>query len=239
VKLFLLISILLLANIAVAQDSINAIDENGKKIGHWQFLAHQRNVIGYDSLEVYEEGHYVNNRKIGTWCKYYHGGQTKSEISFKNGRVFGNFITYDTKGNIKEEGIMKGYTATAPCIYPGGFKTADSFHKGGLASYDYDSKGNTLDSINVSLAVHRDTSLTGKDYVLTKDNYALAIGTNDTIKDGNHLLYLSSGDVLLKATFKNGKLKDGNLYIYDEDELLAFVEVYKDFKYVSRGSFFD
>jgi hypothetical protein len=56
---------------------------------------------------------------------------------------------------------------------------------------------------------------------------------------GKHLLYCTDGDVFLKATFKDGKMKDGNLYIYDEDRLLESVEVCRDFKYASRGSFFD
>jgi antitoxin component YwqK of YwqJK toxin-antitoxin module len=39
----------------------------------------------------------------------------------------------------------------------------------------------------------------------------------------------------MEGDFKDGRLFDGRLYIYDEDGLLLKVEVYKDGKYHSDG----
>jgi len=53
------------------------------------------------------------------------------------------------------------------------------------------------------------------------------------ITDGMHKVYLGNGDILLDGEFKDGNLKNGQFFVYDEDGLLEFIKVYKEAKFVA------
>lgn len=80
----------------------------GMKQGFHQRFAYEKNVKGYDSTDIYEEGHYLDNRKVGTWYKYYPGAIVKSKIDFRDGRPYGPFETYHENGQLEEVGFMAG-----------------------------------------------------------------------------------------------------------------------------------
>lgn len=86
----------------------NALDEDGKKTGHWVITGDISKEKGYAADSIVEEGDYKRNRKTGIWKKYWPNGNQKSEILYKNGRSTGPYTTYHSTGNIDEKGTMQG-----------------------------------------------------------------------------------------------------------------------------------
>ena len=52
---------------------------------------------------------------------------------------------------------------------------------------------------------------------------------------GKNKIYNSNDEVFIDATFANGKLMDGKIYIYDKYEILLRVEVFEDGAYCNDG----
>lgn len=50
--------------------------------------------------------------------------------------------------------------------------------------------------------------------------------------DGQSILFNKQGQIFMKGRFVHYKLKDGWQYIYDKDDKLVQIKVFKDFKYV-------
>lgn len=115
---------------------INKKDEEGRKQGKWVYLGKDRPSSGYPAEGKIEEGSYVNDRKEGSWIKYYNDGVTpKLKGEYKNNRPQGDYIKLSPKGVVIEKG-----TFTMG-------KYMDSlvrFHTNGIVSYEgfYNDQGN-------------------------------------------------------------------------------------------------
>lgn len=88
-------------------DTINFIDQVGKKQGKWIVMGKHKPGQCYKPTQKIEEGSYTDNRKTGNWFEYYCNGNKKSEAMFVNGRPDGYSISYFESGNKKEEGNWK------------------------------------------------------------------------------------------------------------------------------------
>lgn len=88
-------------------DTINLVDANNMKQGHWIYFGNMKSLPGFAPDAKVEEGEFTNNRKNGTWIKYYPDGKTQSEITFMNNRPSGPYKTYYKNGQIEEEGVWK------------------------------------------------------------------------------------------------------------------------------------
>ena len=55
-------------------DSLNRVDEMGRKQGYWRFLAPATDKPGYTDGALVEEGSYANSKRIGTWRRYWPNG---------------------------------------------------------------------------------------------------------------------------------------------------------------------
>ena len=90
----------------------NAVNENGRKDGHWEIKAGDAGKRDYPADATYEEGDFSNGRKIGVWKTFYPDGKPKSEITFENGRPKGPYKTYFANGQLEEDGnwsLTKNY----------------------------------------------------------------------------------------------------------------------------------
>ena len=105
-------------------DTLNALDENGKKVGYWIITGDISKETGYDATAKVQEGIYVRNRKNGVWVKYHKNGAVMSKVEYKNGRASGTFVTYFDNGNKEEEGNWKGgsYKGDYDMFYENGQK---------------------------------------------------------------------------------------------------------------------
>jgi antitoxin component YwqK of YwqJK toxin-antitoxin module len=98
-------------------DTINRIDLNNLKQGTWKIFGKDKKLDGFSDEQLFEEGTYIDNRKIGIWKKYFANGKLQNEITYKNGRPNGFAKIYYTNGILKEEGIWKGNKWTGDYKY--------------------------------------------------------------------------------------------------------------------------
>jgi len=117
-------------------DKTNTKDNAGKKQGKWVYYGKDRPAEGYPEDGKVEEGPYKDDRKEGTWIKYYHDGVTpKLKGEYKNNRPEGAYVKINPKGVIIERGVfVKG-------------KYIDSlvrYHQNGNVEYEgfYNESGN-------------------------------------------------------------------------------------------------
>lgn len=91
-------------------DTINRIDEAGKKQGRW--IAYGRDKRGwthrlFNSKQIVEEGYYLDDKKTKTWKTYHHTNKLKSEVNYKEGVPMGKARFYNTDGKIMLEGDLE------------------------------------------------------------------------------------------------------------------------------------
>jgi antitoxin component YwqK of YwqJK toxin-antitoxin module len=113
-KLFFIVLFFISINIVFAQsyellngDTINRIDANKMKQGHWVITGKIKKLPGYGEDSKIEEGDYLDNKKVSTWIQYYSNGKIKNEIPFVNNRPNGYAKMYYESGKLSEEGMWK------------------------------------------------------------------------------------------------------------------------------------
>jgi len=85
----------------------NAKDNSGRKQGKWVYYGKDRPSEGYPEEGKIEEGPYKDDRKEGTWIKYYNDGVTpKLKGEYKNNRPEGPYVKINPKGIIIERGVF-------------------------------------------------------------------------------------------------------------------------------------
>lgn len=87
-------------------DTINRIDGEKRRQGHWVIT----NKLMPEPLEDYlpnqkvEDGRYLNNNKTGIWVGYFKTGSVKHNITFDQGTPRGKAIIYHANGKVAEQG---------------------------------------------------------------------------------------------------------------------------------------
>lgn len=89
------------------QSGSNVTDAANLKQGQWKLTGKDKNLSNYGPEQVVEEGFYKNNKKEGTWTKYFNNGRVEHVLSFKSNRLDGIATFYYRNGKKKEEGIWK------------------------------------------------------------------------------------------------------------------------------------
>lgn len=86
-------------------DSINRKDSQNKKQGLWIYFGADRPDLDYPNEGKVEEGRYVDDRKEGTWIKYWDDGETAKLIgNYTNNRPGGEYWKYHRNGELMEHG---------------------------------------------------------------------------------------------------------------------------------------
>jgi len=89
----------------IVQDTLNRVDEMGRKQGYWRLQAPQVEKPGYTDGQLVEEGQYTNSKRTGLWKRYWPNGKVMSEITYQMGRPKGNYVTYYPNGKTEEQGV--------------------------------------------------------------------------------------------------------------------------------------
>ncbi len=114
-------------------DKINQKDSQGKKQGRWIYFGKDRPEEGFPNDGKIEEGPYKDDRKNGTWTKYYNDGTTpKLKGEYVNNRPQGSYIKYYPNGKIREEGTFERN------LYKDSLKR---FHENGKVEYEANFNG--------------------------------------------------------------------------------------------------
>jgi antitoxin component YwqK of YwqJK toxin-antitoxin module len=87
-----------------AMDTLNRVDETGRKQGYWRFVAPTTEKPGYPDGALVEEGRYTNSRRVGVWRRYWPNGKVMSEITYQMGRPKGAYKTFYPTGVVEEQG---------------------------------------------------------------------------------------------------------------------------------------
>lgn len=113
---------------AVAQDTLNVVDEMGRKQGYWKIIAPKAEKPGYEDGQLIEEGRYASGKRVGTWKRYWPNGKVMSEVSYRMGVPRGEYKTYYPNGRVEEHGTwdLDRNTGTFKRWHPNG-KLAQDF----------------------------------------------------------------------------------------------------------------
>lgn len=109
VRQVLVFSLVIAFGVAFGQQTyegqtVNQIDEEGKKTGLWVILGKDQTKPGYQPDQVVEKGEYASGRKTGLWTLFYPSNTVKSEITYSNGRPRGPYKVYYENGQLEEDG---------------------------------------------------------------------------------------------------------------------------------------
>src|SRR3989338_2541016 len=208
------------------QDGLNKSDAKGKQ-GKWIYYGKDRPEAGIPAEGKVEEGKYVDDRKEGIWIKYHNDGVTpKLKGEYENNRPKGNYTKYHQNGKVKEVGNFEKNQ------YHDSLKR---FHENGQLEYAADgsvSKSTEKEMVNQPVTV-RDPG--------ASNERAPAIGSSPKTKgvkwqqNGYNKVYNEDDEIWQDGVFKEGKLWDGKVYVYDRDGILLKVKVYKSSVYHSDG----
>lgn len=102
-KITLLVVAMLMAFAVQAGDN-NRVDNNGMRQGYWIIKGSMVNDPAFKPDATVEEGNYRDNRKEGTWRKFWPNGNLHSEINYELGRPNGAYKVYYENGKIEEMG---------------------------------------------------------------------------------------------------------------------------------------
>lgn len=92
------------AQASTDQDTLNRVDDMGRKHGYWRFVAPATEKAGYPDGALVEEGRYNGGKRVGLWRRYWPNGKVMSEITYQMGRPKGVYTTYYPNGKVEEKG---------------------------------------------------------------------------------------------------------------------------------------
>lgn len=239
---------------ASAQPATNQKDENGRKTGLWVYTAE-------DGKTIIEEGYYTNDQKNGLWKAYYPDGKLKHQIHFDNGIAKGKATFYYADGTIWEEGIWNEYCWIGDyrLYYPNGQMAYEwtynnqgrregvqkYYYENGAVKYTgkwnngqitgnvevYDSTG-----ILVQTRIYKDgifESAKKPDSILPQNQESQPERSFSPFHGtGYHTLFLLNGNIDQKGYFREGKLYNGEAYVYDNEGNLRQIRVYENGKLI-------
>ncbi|MFI5149184.1 MAG: hypothetical protein ACHQRM_05580 [Bacteroidia bacterium] len=253
-KTYLFLVILLASFPGPAQEKMqrmNQLDSAGKKNGYW--FINQKDSAGHISL--LEEGVYNHGEKTGKWKHYYPNGNLQNELTYVNNRPKGPARMYREDGSLSEEGEWernrwvhwyklythgsclelevkyddKGRTLKRTTYYKDScnrIREECSFNSEGYSrlSREFDKKGKIIKEDTI---LRRNPIWCDFDSGTYKDLCSRPFSFQDTI-NGVRTLYNKQRKISKEGTFKNGKLMDGKVFIYNEEGILQRIAVFKD-----------
>lgn len=221
--------------------------KNDRKEGRW-IMYH------FDGKTPKIEGDYINNRPNGSFIKYHPNGKVE-EIGFFNARFY-----TDSLRRYNEEGTLIYSTSYNEVGQESG--SVKYFYDNGKPEFVYEAKngkpsgkairywangdvkeeiifnddGSVKETSGEIARVNPDVVVkkVGKKSIEKLPPKPVGVGS-DFNPNSYNKVYNSNLELWMDGEFKNGRLHNGRLYVYDEDGLLLKVEVYKDGKYHSDG----
>jgi len=172
----------------MAQDTLNRLDELGRRQGWWRVTAPAPERPGYQDGQLVEEGRYTNSKRIGLWRRYWPNGQVMSEITYAMGRPKGTYRTFYPSGKVEEQGTWDLDRNT------GAFKR---WHPNGQLAQDF-----TFDQYGTRNGVQR--------YYHENGQLEVEVNIKDGKEDGTLKRYYANGDIQQVAQFNGGVINESN-----------------------------
>lgn len=217
---------------------------NDRRDGRWVFYYN-------DGMTPKAEGDFVDNRPNGEFVKYFPNGQVKEKGVFSHLKYKDQLVRYNEKGikifeaSFNEQGNEDGLVQY---FYDNGALELEYIAKNGAPSGQvtrywpngdikqiiiYDENGEVKEVSefeemkNPEVEVEKPVKSTKKAPDVPRYD---GFSPNDYNK-----VYNDIQELWMEGAFRNGKLWDGRVYIYDEDGLLLKIEVYKEGVFHSFG----
>ncbi len=218
----------------------------GRKEGIW--IKYHR-----DGKTIRLKGHYANNRPSGFYIRYYKNAKKNEEANFIQDKYKGIYNRYYSNGKLaysgnynnkgEESGLIKYYFKngkiqmeyTAKNGKPFG-KIKNYYKNGSLKSeIILDGSGKKKSAKNYDPSIEKPVQVVEK-----KPEGAPVVNTPNTHGVGFEFygynkVYNANDEIWMDGIFKNGRLWDGKLYVYDEDGIIQKVKVFKKGVYHSDG----
>jgi len=239
--------------IVIGSDSLKVSNEseylkiNPEKKGYWIYFYP-------GGIVKKQEGNYISNKKEGIWKTYYSTGKTESVVTYINGLPDGKASFYYKNGNLKEEGIwkIKFWTGEYSFYYENGkpfyrWQYNDSGKRTGNQMYFYEN-GNLMiegkwDDGKESGKIteyHENGSLksekifvegkidTSNIKIYERTEITPVKGLDKFSGNGYYKTITKTGNPDFDGIWKNGNFIEGNRYIYDENDKLIKIYVYRN-----------
>jgi antitoxin component YwqK of YwqJK toxin-antitoxin module len=209
-----------------------------------------------DGITPKLKGEYENNRPKGSYTKYHANGKIKEIGTYEKNMYHDSLIRFHENGKKeyeanfnpqgKEQGKVKYY-------YPNGQLEFVYNANNGVATGTatrYWPNGDVKEIITYNADGSVGTSIEKepvnpmepvKDPSLDPNNHAPSVGAKPNTPGGKwqpngyNKVYNSENEIWQDGMFKDGKLWDGKVYVYDRDGILLKVKVYKAGIYHSDG----
>lgn len=227
--------------------------KNSRKEGLWTKY--------YENGNLWSEITYKNNKSAGPYTTYFSNGQVEESGEFYGsgkGKNVGDFVRYFEDGTLAQEKHFNDDGATEgpqKIYYENGqlaveWTSTNGVETGTLTRYwengdtketiEYDASGdilaqNNFDMVNAEVVIDDDDGKTAPEVT---DGERVNGGNNigqTGLSDGPHKLYNEDFQISQDGYFEGGRLKNGEIHIYDQDGLKIRIEIYKDFKYIGNG----
>ena len=172
----------------VQPDTLNRLDELGRKQGWWKISAPKEDKPAYADGQLIEEGTYTNGRRIGLWRRYWPNGKPMSEINYVMGLPRGNYKTFYPDGRTEEQGTWDLDRNT------GGFQR---FHPNGQLAQDFVFNAyGTRDGI--------------QKYYHENGHLEVEVSIKEGKEEGTLKRYYANGDLQQVAQFNDGVINASN-----------------------------
>ncbi len=176
------------ANTGAQADTLNVLDELGRKQGWWKIQAPKENKPDYTDGQLIEEGRYTNSKRIGLWHRYWPNGKMMSEITYVMGRPRGDYKTFYPDGKVEEQGIWDLDRNT------GAFKR---WHPNGQLAQDF-----VFNPYGVRDGVQK--------YYHENGQLEVEVHIKEGKEEGTLKRYFANGDLQQVAQFDNGVINASN-----------------------------
>lgn len=218
----------------------------GRKEGMW--IKYHR-----DGKTIRLKGHYTNNRPSGFYIRYHKNAKKNEEANFIQDKYKGVYNRYYNNGKLaysgnynnkgEESGLIKYYFRNGKIqmeyMAKNGkpFGKIKNYYKNGSLKSEIilDGAGKKKSAINYEPSIEKPIQVIEKKpegAPVVKNPNTHGVGFEFF---GYNKVYNLNDEIWMDGIFKNGKLWDGKLYIYDEDGIIQKVKVFKKGVYHSDG----
>lgn len=173
-------------------DTLNQVDQQGRKQGWWKTTGPVADKPDYDEGVLYEEGRYLDNRRTGTWKRYWPSGKPRTVINYVKGFPKGEYTLFYPDGKQEEKGTWDLDRNT------GTFKR---WHPNGNVAQDF-----VFDAYGTRNGVQR--------YYYENGQLEVEVEIVKGREEGVLKRYYPNGDLQETARFNAGAVEDGSFRNY-------------------------
>jgi len=156
----------------------------------------------YPNGKLQVEGRYESGGKTGQWKYYWRNGTIQATEEYADGHLNGKNVQYNEDGSVDKEIQYKNGDLDGPCIFYADNKSLAVvlyYKKDELTGYSYEDKNGNL--VPVIQTPGGTGTVTG---YFRNGNKSVQMAFNESLVDGERILYFTSGKEYVSGTRING-----------------------------------